>query len=68
MQIVPSIMARNVTTVVQGVYGYLENLNKLVKEMAAAIVIVTLIFFSKLFNHTFSTCSFFVISFLYLKF
>jgi ABC-type multidrug transport system fused ATPase/permease subunit len=41
----PSIMARNVTHVVQGFYGYCENLNKLVKELVATITIAVIISF-----------------------
>ena len=41
----PSIMARNVTHIVQGFYGYCENLNKLVKELVATFTIAIIISF-----------------------
>lgn len=44
----PSIMARNVTHIVQGFYGYCENLNKLVKELVAAFTIAVIISFLNL--------------------
>ena len=41
-------MARNVTHIVQGFYGYCENLNKLVKELVAAFTIAVIISFLNL--------------------
>ena len=38
-------MARNVTHIVQGFYGYCENLNKLVKELVATFTIAIIISF-----------------------
>ena len=66
-QMIPSVMARNVTTVVQGFYAYFENLNKLVKEFAASITIITILFILNAKVTAILVSIFFIISFFYLR-
>jgi len=66
-QIIPSVMARNVTIVVQGFYAYFENLNKLVKEFAASITIATILFILNAKVTAILVSTFFIISFFYLR-
>tara|TARA_B100000029_G_scaffold516834_1_gene635727 strand:- start:9063 stop:10775 length:1713 start_codon:yes stop_codon:yes gene_type:complete len=67
-QIIPSVMARNVTTVVQGFYGYCEHLNKLAREFAASITIAAILFILNVKVTVILVSTFFVISFFYLRY
>ena len=64
----PAVMARNVTTVVQGFYAYFENLNRLVREIAASITIAIILLFLNIKVTAILLSIFFIISFLYLRY
>lgn len=64
----PSIMARNVTHVVQGFYAYCENLSKLVKELVAGLTIALIISFINLKISLTLVFLFLIISFLYFTY
>ena len=64
----PSIMARNVTHVVQGFYGYCENLNKLVKELVATLTIAIIISFLNIKISLLLILFFILILFFYFSF
>jgi len=64
----PSIMARNVTHVVQGFYAYFENLSKMVREIVAGLTITIIISFVNLKISLTLSFLFLLISFLYLTY
>ncbi len=66
-QIIPSVMARNVTIVVQGFYAYFENLNRLVKELAASITIAIILFILNFKVTLIIFLTFLIVSFFYLR-
>jgi len=66
-QIIPSVMARNVTIVVQGFYAYFENFNRLVKELAASITIAIILFILNFKVTLIIFLTFLIVSFFYLR-
>ena len=64
----PSIMARNVTHVVQGFYAYCENLNKLIRDLVAGLTIAIIISFINLKISLTLAFLFLLISFLYFTY
>lgn len=64
----PSVMARNVTHVVQGFYAYCENLNKLIRELIAALTIAIIISFLNLKISLTLIFLFIVVSYLYFTY
>ena len=61
-------MARNVTNVVQGYYAYCENLNKLIRELIAALTIAIIISFLNLKISLTLIFLFIVVSYLYFTY
>ena len=64
----PPVMARNVTHVVQGFYAYCENLNKLIRELIAALTIAIIISFLNLKISLTLILLFIVVSYLYFTY
>ena len=67
-QIEPAVMARNVTTIVQGFYAYFENLTRLVREFTASLTIAIILLFLNIKVTVILLSIFFLISFFYLRY